>query len=108
MKMVLPLGHQTMSVVGNLFYSPSYPALKHVTYVLSNGASVRLNIATEQKGPKFSNYDVFNHILWDHKIETDASMNASRDVLPVMSSYYNKFSKKDSKPSQFNNKAPKK
>jgi hypothetical protein len=51
-----------MSGIGNLFYRPRYPALKYVTYVLSNGASVRLNIATEQKGPRFSNLVSFIYI----------------------------------------------
>ena len=37
--------------------------------------------------------DIFNHILWAHKIPTEASISASKDILPDMSAYYSKFSR---------------
>lgn len=35
--------------------------------------------------------DIFNHIVWKNKIPTEASLSASKDILPDMSSYYSKF-----------------
>jgi hypothetical protein len=33
-----------------------------------------------------------NHILWRNNIETEASLEAAKDILPDMSDYYAKFS----------------
>lgn len=38
--------------------------------------------------------DVYNHILWKNKIETEASLEAAKDILPDMSDYYAKFARK--------------
>lgn len=35
--------------------------------------------------------DIFNHVLWAHKLETDASVEAAKDVLPDMKDFYSKF-----------------
>lgn len=39
----------------NNFFVARRPVHKFVTFVLSNGASLRINIATEQSGPRFAN-----------------------------------------------------
>eukprot|EP00955_Chlamydomonas_euryale_P073767 361839-Chlamydomonas_euryale.AAC.12 len=38
-----------------------------------------------------SHQDLYNHILWKNKIETEASLEAAKDILPDMSDYYAKF-----------------
>ena len=43
-----------MSIKNN-FYSARNPAIQFVTYVLSNGASLRMGIATAQAGPRYAN-----------------------------------------------------
>ncbi len=103
----------------NNFFFPRIPLAKFVTYVLSNGASIRLPIAAtshQQVGLRFANLvsacmhgcslsesmqkgrhakprclqDIFNHIKWSHRIPTESS-TASKDVLPDMSQYYSKY-----------------
>lgn len=34
---------------------------------------------------------MFNHNVWKHNIETEASLEASKDVLPDMSDYYSRY-----------------
>eukprot|EP00195_Chlamydomonas_chlamydogama_P012004 CAMPEP_0202894868 /NCGR_PEP_ID=MMETSP1392-20130828/4167_1 /ASSEMBLY_ACC=CAM_ASM_000868 /TAXON_ID=225041 /ORGANISM="Chlamydomonas chlamydogama, Strain SAG 11-48b" /LENGTH=184 /DNA_ID=CAMNT_0049579685 /DNA_START=46 /DNA_END=601 /DNA_ORIENTATION=- len=73
--------------------APGSPLIRYFTLVLTNGATLRLPTVTERSKPLFSNFDIFNHTLWDHKIKTEASLEAEKNFLPDMSDYYSKFTK---------------
>lgn len=44
--------------------------------------------------------DVYNHNMWQHKIETDASLEAGKNYLPDFSAFYGKFKEPGSKDKQ--------
>ncbi|MEW5307941.1 MAG: hypothetical protein WDW38_010590 [Sanguina aurantia] len=76
---------------GGGVFSLAKPVLRSMTLVLTNGASLRMPTILRKDRPQFADFDVYNHNMWQHKIETDASLEAGKNYLPDFSSFYGKF-----------------